>query len=71
MYVGQCQCDDGYTGADCGLLSAASQSPVLLTDKAALCDKRYEDCSFATIYGKNFTAEATLTCTATQIKVSV
>jgi hypothetical protein len=63
---GKCICNGGYSGPDCSMV--ANTKPTLSMDSTSLCDKRYENCSYATVYGQNFLDDGSLKCRITPIK---
>ena len=65
--TGECECFDGYMGADCSL---PTTDPSLVMDQSSLCDSRYEDCQYATIHGINFVDSEELKCQVKGFSVS-
>jgi len=53
---GTCHCDPFYFGPDC---RDNQSSPVVVMAASTFCDVRYQDCSFATVYGHRFTDDMT------------
>ncbi|ELT95338.1 hypothetical protein CAPTEDRAFT_211586 [Capitella teleta] len=64
---GKCTCEPNYIGPDCGL---PINEPVLLMDESAICDSRYENCSFATLHGLYFVDSEALKCHVIEGKLS-
>ena len=70
MVSGGCQCQIGFSSADCSVEVNEPPYKVELP-KYGLCDRRYMSCDAVIVYGKNFVDSRTLKCHLKKCQVTI